>query len=54
MGVKSYHFEEGRTNGQLAVIIPKEEYHTIIGNNMWTYNPPVNIDAYNPTTENAT
>ena len=54
MGVKSDQFEEGRTNEHLAVIIPVEEYHTIIRNNAWTYNPSVNIEAYDPTTANAT
>ena len=46
MGVKSNHFKKGRTNGHLSVIIPVEEYHTIIGDNAWAYDPPVNINAY--------
>ena len=54
MGVKSGHFKEGRTNGHLAVIIPVEEYCTIIGDNTWMYDPPDNINAYNHTTSNAT
>ena len=53
-GVKHNHCKEGCINGHLAVIIPKEEYCTIIGNNAWTYNPPANIDAYNFTALNAT
>ena len=51
--VKSDHFKEVRINGHLSVIIPVEEYRTIIGDNAWTYNPPVDIDAYNPTSYNA-
>ena len=54
MGIKSYHFKEGRTNVQITVIIPVEEYCTIMGDNTWMYNPPVNIDTYNPTSANAT
>ena len=52
MGVKYYHFNEGRTNGHPNIIIPMEEYCTIIGDNAWTYNPTVDINAYNPTAEN--
>ena len=54
MGVKYDHFKEGHTNGNLAVIIPLEEYRTIIDKNEWMYDPPVDINAYNPTTANAT
>ena len=54
VSIKSYHFKEGRTNRHLSVIIPMEEYCTIIGNNTWMYDPPVDINAYNPTTNNAT
>ena len=46
--------KEERKNGHLTVIIPVEEYHTIIGNNAWMYDTPVDIDACNPTTANAT
>ena len=28
--IKSYHYKGGRTNGHLAVIIPQDEYRTII------------------------
>ena len=54
VGVKSDHFKEGRTNGHIAIIIHVEEYCTIIGNNAWTYNPPIGIDDYNPTVSNTT
>ena len=54
VGIKSDHSKEGCTNGHLVVIIPMSEYHTIIGDDTWTYNPPVNIDTYNPTADNAT
>ena len=54
VGVNSDHFEEGCTNVHLSVIIPVEKYCTIVCNNAWTYNPPVNIDAYDPTANNAT
>ena len=53
-GVKYDHFKGGRTNRHLAVIIPVEGYHTIIGKNAWKYNLPADIDAYNTTTDNAT
>ena len=53
VGVKSNHFNEGRTNRHLAVIIPMEEYCTIIDDKVWTYNPPIDIGAYDPTTSNA-
>ena len=31
-----------------------EEYRTIIGNNAWMYNPPVDINSYDHPVENAT
>ena len=31
-----------------------EEYCAITDSNEWMYNPPVNINAYNPTTTNTT
>ena len=52
-GVKYDHFKGGRTNRHLAVIIPMEEYCTIIDDKVWTYNPPIDIGAYDPTTSNA-
>ena len=54
VGVKSDHFEAGRTNGHLTVIITVEEYPTIVSENALTYNPPINIDVYSPTVSNAT
>ena len=54
MGVNPNHFKEVHTNGHLAIIIPVEEYLTIIGKNVCIYDPPVNINAYNPTAANAT
>ena len=33
--------KEERKNGHLTVIIPVEEYHTIIGDNVWMYDTPV-------------
>ena len=54
VGVKSDHFKDRRTNGNLAIIIPVEEYCTIIGDNTWMCDPPVDINAYNPTADNAT
>ena len=54
MGVNTNQFKEGRTNGHLDVIIPVEDYCTIIGNNMCTYNPPVDIYAYDPAANNST
>ena len=41
VGVKYDHSKEGRTNGHLTVIISVEEYHTIIGDNVCMYDPPV-------------
>ena len=54
VGLNSDHFKEGHTNGNLDVIIPVEEYCTIIGDNAWMCNPPININAYDPTAANAT
>ena len=54
VGVNSDHFEEGNTNEHLVAIIHEEEYCTIIGEKAWTYNPPININAYNPTVFNET
>ena len=54
VGVNSDLFKEGRTNDHLNVIIPEEEYRTIIGDNTWMYNPPVDINAYDTTAANAT
>ena len=54
MGLKSNHFKEGCTNGHPAVIIPVKEYLTIIGNYTCMYDPPVDINTYNPTTGNVT
>ena len=54
MGVKSDHFKEGRTNGNLYVIIPVEEYCTIIGDDVWMYDPPFDLNTYYPTAANAT
>ena len=54
VGVKYDHFKEGHTNGHISVIIPVEEYRNIIGDNKWMYDPPVNINAYNPTAVNTT
>ena len=54
VGVKSDHFKERCTNGNLTVTIPMEEYHTIIGDDVWMYDPPVNINTYDPTPANAT
>ena len=31
-----------------------EDYFTTIGNNDWVYDPPADINYYNPTTSNAT
>ena len=31
-----------------------EENRIITGDNAWMYNPPVNINAYDPTSDNAT
>ena len=53
VGVNSDHFEERHTNGHLVVIIPVEQYCTIIGANMCMYNPNRDTDAYNPTAANA-
>ena len=54
VGVKSDHLKERHTNGHLAVIIPVEYYCAVIGNNSWIYNPPIDINAYNPTASNVT
>ena len=43
--VKSDHLKEGRTNGHITVIIPVEDYRTIISNITWVYNQPVGISA---------
>ena len=31
-----------------------DDYYTIIGENAWMYNQPININAYDPTVSNAT
>ena len=54
VSINSNHFEEGRTNGHRSVIISMEEYCNIIDDNAWNYNPPIDINAYNPTIVNAT
>ena len=47
--VKSWHFEQGQDYGHLPVIIPEEEYRTLIGDPAWTYTVPVaNAEEYNP------
>ena len=54
VGINYYHYKEGPTKGHLAVIIPVEEYRTIISENAWMYDPPVDIKTYNPTAANVT
>jgi hypothetical protein len=34
--IKSDHYKDGLKYGHLAIVIPEEEYETIIGNNAWT------------------
>ena len=54
MGVNPNHFKEVHTNGHLAIIIPVEDYLTIIGKNVFIYDPPVKIAAHDPTVANST
>ena len=54
VGVNSNHLKEGCTNGHLDVIVPVEYYHDIIGGKISMYDPPVNINTYNPTADNVT
>ena len=52
--IKSYHYKGGRTNGHLAVIISQDEYRTIIEDEDWAYEEPVELEAYDETAITAT
>ena len=47
--VKSNHYTGGRTNGHLAAILSKVDYRTVLNDNTWDQEPPVEQAAYDPT-----
>ena len=52
--IKSYHYKGGRMNGHLAVIIPQDEYRTIIEDEEWEYEEPAELEAYDENAITAT
>ncbi len=48
MLIKTHHYRQGQTNGQLASVIPEAKHQIVIGDNTWTHMAPVDPGAYSP------
>ena len=48
VNIKSHHFVRGAEFGHLSVIIPQSEFADLIGDDEWEYEPPEELDAYDP------